>query len=99
MQGYFFIGTLIKHICAIPEHGSVFPHIYERRKNLTLNLTGDDCNKILEKFKSAIMKIKNHEFEPNKSKENCRYCAFKDFCNLEISDLCLDLQYYNEILY
>ena len=66
----------------VSETTFIFPEDFT--KNLTLNLTGDDCNKILEKFKSAIMKIKNHEFEPNKSKENCRYCAFKDFCNLEI---------------
>lgn len=46
-----------------------------------------DYKNAIENYKNAIEKIKNHEFEPvetSKRDVSCKYCAFKDFCNMNI---------------
>ena len=49
-------------------------------KNLTVNYTKEDCNKVVEKFKNAIDSINNLEFEPTYDQKVCKYCACADFC-------------------
>lgn len=49
-------------------------------KNLTVNYTEEDCNKVVEKFKNAIDSINNLEFEPTYDQKACKYCACADFC-------------------
>ena len=49
-------------------------------KNLTVNYTEEDCNKVVEKFKNAIDSINNLEFEPTYDQKVCKYCACADFC-------------------
>ncbi|MCM1339429.1 MAG: ATP-dependent helicase, partial [Muribaculaceae bacterium] len=64
----------------------IFPE--EFTKNLSLSLTDEDCQNILQKFKTAIADIREYKFEPvpnrNTSKQPCQYCQYQEFCNLEI---------------
>ena len=62
----------------------IFPE--EFNKNLTLEFSDDEVQAVIDKFIKAVKNIEAHNFEPtsNKSKENCKYCQYKDFCNLEI---------------
>lgn len=60
----------------------IFPE--EPTKNLSLNLNEEDIEEILKKFKNAIDEIKKHNFEPSLDKKACEYCAYKDFCALEV---------------
>ncbi|MDE6138157.1 MAG: PD-(D/E)XK nuclease family protein, partial [Candidatus Gastranaerophilales bacterium] len=60
----------------------IFPEDYS--KNLTLNLTDEDCLEIENKFKTAISNIKSYNFEPTYKKDACKHCQYKDFCNMEI---------------
>jgi DNA helicase-2/ATP-dependent DNA helicase PcrA len=63
----------------VSETTFIFPE--ESTKNLTINFTQDECEEIKSKFEQAINNIKNYKFEPNY--KNCKYCSFKDFCNME----------------
>ena len=58
----------------------IFPE--EFTKNFTLNLTDEDCNSIVSKFKNAISDIKSYKFEPSNNDDVCKLCQFKNFCNL-----------------
>ena len=62
----------------------IFPE--EFNKNLELTFSNDEVQAVVDKFKNAVKNIENHNFEPtpNKSKENCKYCQYKDFCDLEV---------------
>lgn len=64
----------------------IFPEEFD--KNLTLNLTDDECENIIQKFKKAIADIRDYKFEPvmnkDKNKQPCQYCQYRDFCGLEI---------------
>ena len=60
----------------------VFPE--ETTKNLYLTLDDEEIQLVKEKFDNAIKSIKNHEFEENKNEKSCKYCQYKDFCNMEI---------------
>lgn len=51
--------------------------------NLTLELSEENCLEIEEKFKSAIQKIRDYEFAPTYDKNACKWCIYKDFCNME----------------
>lgn len=66
----------------VKETAFIFPE--ECCKNLFITLTDKDCITVKEKFEKAIYDIKTHNFEPIKSKENCKYCSFKTFCNFEV---------------
>lgn len=66
----------------VKETTFIFPEDYT--KNLTLNLTDDDCLDIENKFKTAISNIKSYKFEPTYKKDSCKYCQYKDFCNMEV---------------
>ena len=46
--------------------------------------TDEECREVVENFKKAISNIQNCEFEPNKSEKSCKYCAFKEFCEMDI---------------
>lgn len=52
--------------------------------NFTLNLTETDCLEIVEKFKTAISNIKSYNFKPSYNKLACKYCQYRDFCDMEI---------------
>ena len=41
---------------------------------------------VVNKFIEAVKNIEAHNFEPTskKSKENCKFCQFKDFCDLDV---------------
>jgi len=60
----------------------IFPEEYT--KNLTVNLTDEDCNLIEQKFRKAISDIKAYNFEPSNNEKACKWCAYKDFCNMEV---------------
>ena len=62
--------------------GFIFPEDFSG--NLEINFTDEEIKNIIEKFKSTIKSIKNHEFEPNYKNANCEYCAYRDFCALNI---------------
>lgn len=66
----------------VKETTFIFPEDYT--KNLTLNLTDEDCQEIENKFKTAISNIKSYKFEPTYKKDACKYCQYKDFCNMEV---------------
>lgn len=66
----------------VKETTFIFPEDYT--KNLTLNLTDEDCQEIENKFKTAISNIKSYKFEPTYQKNACKYCQYKDFCNMEV---------------
>lgn len=58
----------------------IFPE--EFTNNFLLNLTEEDCDGIVSKFKNAISDIKSYKFAPSKDENVCKWCQFKDFCNL-----------------
>lgn len=64
----------------------IFPEYPE--SNFTLELNEEECEAIKDKFLDAIKNIKSYNFEPcsdrNKNSAPCKYCGFKDFCNLEV---------------
>ena len=66
----------------VEETTFIFPQDYQ--SPYTVDYTKDDIDKILDKFKSAIKGIQNHDFEPTPSKVACKYCPFKnDFCEVK----------------
>ena len=76
---YFYekaTNSKVKEVCF------VFPE--EPTKNLYLTLDDEEIQLVKEKFDNAIKSIKNHEFEENKNEKSCKYCQYKDFCNMEI---------------
>ena len=60
----------------------IYPEDYT--KNLELELTRNDCEQVVEKFKAAISSIRNYDFEPSHNEDACKYCAYRDFCEMEI---------------
>ena len=66
----------------VKETTFIFPE--EFTKNFTLNLTNEDCDSIVSKFKNAIFDIKSYKFEPSNNDDVCKLCQFKDFCRLDI---------------
>ncbi len=60
----------------------IFPEEFDG--NLEINFSNEEIENILEKFNNAIKSIKNHDFEPTDKEENCKYCAYRDFCALNI---------------
>ena len=51
--------------------------------NLYLNLTDEECQAVVEKFKTAVKSIYNYEFKPSFKKEACQYCSYKVFCQTQ----------------
>ncbi len=60
----------------------IYPEDYT--KNLELELNEADCKEVVDKFKNAISSIRAYSFEPSHNKDVCKYCAYKDFCEMEI---------------
>lgn len=77
----YFLELTDKEGRKVEETTFIFPQ--EWRKSYTVNYSEDDINKILDKYKNAIVGIKNHKFEPTPSKVSCAYCPYKnDLCDL-----------------
>ena len=75
---YYFEKSTGKKVC---ETGFIFPE--DCMNNFTLNLTEDECNAVVEKFKSTISKIKTYNFEPSYNENACKWCQYKDFCKFK----------------
>ena len=60
----------------------IYPEDYT--KNLELELSESDCEKVVDKFKNAISSIREYNFEPSYNKDVCQRCCYKDFCEMEI---------------
>lgn len=60
----------------------IFPEDFT--KNLEMIYTDAECLEIVEKYKSAIDKINDLEFEPTYDKNACEYCPYMAFCNSNI---------------
>ena len=51
---------------------------------VVLTPTEEECEKVVEKLKQSIKNISDCEFEPSYDENACKYCAYKDFCGMEI---------------
>ena len=51
---------------------------------VVLTPTEEECKMIIEKLKQSIKNISDCEFEPSYDENACKYCAYKDFCGMEI---------------
>ena len=60
----------------------IYPEDYTN--NLDLELSKEDCEQVVEKFKNAIFAIRNYNFEPSHNAKACQYCNYRDFCEMEI---------------
>lgn len=56
--------------------------VEEFDKNIYLKLTSEETEQIAQKFKNAIENIRKYEFGAKKSEKSCKYCQYKDFCNI-----------------
>ena len=63
---------------------TIFIYPEEPEDNFTLNLVGEDCEAIRQKFQKAVAEIKSYQFEPSYDKQACKYCPYSDFCNMDI---------------
>ncbi len=63
---------------------TIFIYPEDFTHNTEICFTQAECNNIINKFKDTIKNIKNYEFEPSYNPNACKYCAYKDFCNMEI---------------
>ncbi len=60
----------------------IYPEDFES-KNEGINYTEKEISDAIEKFKNAVADIKAHKFEPDQTKKACKYCQYKDFCNMD----------------
>ena len=60
----------------------IYPENYT--KNLELELCKADCEEVVDKFKNAISSIREYNFEPSHNKDVCKWCCYKDFCEMGI---------------
>ena len=51
-------------------------------KNEGMEYTDDEILEVVEKFKQAVKNIRNCEFEPSYKDSACKYCSYKDFCDM-----------------
>ena len=51
-------------------------------KNEGINYTEEEIIDAVNKFKNAVADIKSHKFEPTYTEKVCKYCSYKDFCNM-----------------
>ncbi|MBQ4646180.1 MAG: ATP-dependent helicase [Candidatus Gastranaerophilales bacterium] len=58
----------------------------EFKKNVELDFSEEEIQAVVQKFVKASRDIQAHNFEKpeNQSAENCKFCQYKDFCNMEI---------------
>ena len=61
----------------------IYPEDFES-KNDGIKFSEDEINERVEKFKQAIKDINDCKFEPNQCENSCKYCPYKDFCNMNI---------------
>ena len=76
---YFFEKITKKEV---KKTGFIFPEEFEG--NLEINFSDEEMKNIIEKFNNTIKSIKNQNFEPDYKNADCKYCAYKDFCNLDV---------------
>src|SRR5574344_295164 len=64
----------------------IFPE--EPEKPYKINFTEEECELVKDKYLQAIKDIKSYDFAPletrDKNSQPCKYCGFKDICDLEI---------------
>lgn len=53
-------------------------------KNEGIDYTEEEILNAVNKFKNAIADIKSHKFEPARTEKACKYCSYKDFCNMNV---------------
>lgn len=58
-----------------------FIFVEDFKNNVNLELSDEDIDEIIKKFKYAISEIKKCNFEANK--ENCKYCPYKSLCAIK----------------
>lgn len=58
-----------------------FIFVEDFKNNVNLELSDEDIDEIVKKFKFAISEIKNCNFELNK--ESCKYCSYKSLCAIK----------------
>ena len=51
-------------------------------KNEGIKFSDEEIYEAVEKFKKAVARIKSHEFEPSYKENACKYCTYKDFCDM-----------------
>ena len=59
----------------------IYPEDFQS-KNDGFNYTQEEIIEAVEKFKNAVKGIKSHNFEPSHKDSTCKYCSYKDFCDL-----------------
>lgn len=52
-------------------------------KNEGLKFSDEEITDRVEKFKNAVKSIKSYEFEPSYKDNACKYCSYKDFCDVD----------------
>ena len=69
--------------CKVTRAGLLF--VEDFTKNFYINLTEEDNQIIEEKISYAYKSIDNLNFNPpEKSEKTCQYCAYKEFCTLNL---------------
>lgn len=66
----------------VKETTFIFPEDYT--KNLTIEYTEEECENIYKTYKTAVENIKAHNFEPSYDQSCCRWCAYCEFCGMEV---------------
>lgn len=61
----------------------IYPEDY-KTKNEGFKLTDDECISAIQKIKDSVDAINRYEFEPKYNKNSCRYCEYRNFCQMEI---------------
>ncbi len=51
-------------------------------KNEGIKYSDEEILEAVKKFKTAVKSIKSYEFEPSYKDDICKYCAYKDFCDM-----------------
>lgn len=66
----------------VSETKFIYPEDFESKNNAFL-LTDEECEEIAKKIQTVVNKIHSYEFEPSYDKNVCKYCTYRDFCNLD----------------
>ena len=53
-------------------------------KKVTIKVDACACEEAWKIFKQAIEDMKEYKFEPSYDKNACKYCPFRDFCNIDL---------------
>ena len=61
----------------------IYPEDFET-KNDGITYSKDEIEQSVEKFKQAIKDINSCKFEPSYNENACKFCNYKDFCNINV---------------